>query len=190
MVMRKPAADVMRQLRKRTEMDENSTPGVRDMLVAIAAAYPKAKLRSGGRATVATTMRLFPDAVPVAHVHLVAAELASTYAEVIPRGDRQAVLAVITAAYPAAMAASAGAVKKGAWDESVEGQTEFTVYLNAAGNEKIMVIAALRESTALSLEESENLAKTGGVVVQGVSLRDASIVRVRLAAAGADVVVR
>jgi large subunit ribosomal protein L7/L12 len=171
-------------------MDESGNPGIRDMLVAITAAYPKAKLRSGGRATVATAMRLFPDAVPVGHVHLVAAELASTYAQAIGRVDAQDVLAVITAAYPDAMAASAGVVENAAWNESAEGQTEFTVYLKAAGSERIKVIMAIREITALSLKECKDIVDTGGVVVQGVSLRDASIARARLAAAGADVVLR
>ena len=171
-------------------MDENSTPGIRGMLVAITAAYPKAKLRSGGRATLATALRLFPDAVPAAHVHLVAAELASTYAAVIPGIDDQAVLAVIAAAYPDAMAASAESVMQAAWNESVEGQTEFTVYLKAVGPERIKVIKVLRENAALGLTECKDLADTGGVVVQGVSLRDASIIRARLAAEGAQVVLR
>jgi large subunit ribosomal protein L7/L12 len=128
------------------------------------------------------------DGVP--GVRDMVAAITTAYAEVIPRVDEQAVLAVIAAAYPVAMAAPAGAVEKGAWDESGEGQTEFTVYLKAGGREKIEVIMALRASTTLSLMEAREIAEAGGVVVRDVSLRDASIVRVRLAAAGADVVLR
>jgi large subunit ribosomal protein L7/L12 len=98
----------------------------------------------------------------------------------------------VTAAAPvmAAGAAPAGAATEGAPAEEEE-QTEFTVILKDVGGNKINVIKAVRELTALGLKESKDLVE--GVpkpVKEGVNKEDAAAAKQKLEAAGATVEVK
>jgi large subunit ribosomal protein L7/L12 len=86
--------------------------------------------------------------------------------------------AAVAVAGPAAGAGAAGAAK-------VE-QTEFTVMLNAAGDNKVNVIKAVREVTSLGLKEAKDLVDGAPKPVkEGVSKADADAVLKKLIDAGA-----
>jgi large subunit ribosomal protein L7/L12 len=79
----------------------------------------------------------------------------------------------------AAPAAAAGGAK-------AEEQTEFTVMLNAAGDNKVNVIKAVREVTSLGLKEAKDLVDGAPKAVkEGVSKADADAVLKKLIDAGA-----
>jgi large subunit ribosomal protein L7/L12 len=83
------------------------------------------------------------------------------------------------AAVSAAPAAAAAAAPK-------EEQTEFTVMLNAAGDNKVNVIKAVREVTSLGLKEAKDLVDGAPKAVkEGVSKADADAVLKKLLDAGA-----
>ena len=80
---------------------------------------------------------------------------------------------------PAGPAAAAAAAPK-------EEQTEFTVMLNAAGDNKVNVIKAVREVTSLGLKEAKDLVDGAPKAVkEGVSKADADTVLKKLLDAGA-----
>jgi large subunit ribosomal protein L7/L12 len=86
--------------------------------------------------------------------------------------------AAVAAAGPAAGGAAAAAPK--------EEQTEFTVMLNAAGDNKVNVIKAVREVTSLGLKEAKDLVDGAPKAVkEGVSKADADAVLKKLIDAGA-----
>ena len=67
-----------------------------------------------------------------------------------------------------------------------EEQTEFTVMLNAAGDNKVNVIKAVREVTSLGLKEAKDLVDGAPKAVkEGVSKVDANAVLKKLLDAGA-----
>jgi len=86
--------------------------------------------------------------------------------------------AAVAVAGPAGGAAAAAAPK--------EEQTEFTVMLNAAGDNKVNVIKAVREVTSLGLKEAKDLVDGAPKAVkEGVSKADADAVLKKLIDAGA-----
>lgn len=93
----------------------------------------------------------------------------------------------VTAAAPMAVAASAGAGQAEAAAE-VEEKTEFNVILKDFGANKINVIKAVRELTALGLKESKDLVESAPKAIrEGVSKEDAASMKEKLEAAGATV---
>jgi large subunit ribosomal protein L7/L12 len=90
---------------------------------------------------------------------------------------------VSAAAATVAAAAPAGG---GGAAAAVEEQTEFTVMLNAAGENKVNVIKAVREVTSLGLKEAKDLVDGAPKPVkEGVSKADAEAVLKKLIDAGA-----
>lgn len=88
---------------------------------------------------------------------------------------------VAAAAGPAAAAAA----------PVVEEKTEFDVIILDPGANKINVIKAIREITALGLKEAKDLAeKAGGVVKEAISKSDAEGIKKKLEEAGAKVEVK
>jgi large subunit ribosomal protein L7/L12 len=86
--------------------------------------------------------------------------------------------AAVAVAGPAAGGAAAAAPK--------EEKTEFTVMLNAAGENKVNVIKAVREVTSLGLKEAKDLVDGAPKPVkEGVSKADAEAVLKKLTDAGA-----
>jgi large subunit ribosomal protein L7/L12 len=86
--------------------------------------------------------------------------------------------AATVVAGPAAGGAAAAAPK--------EEKTEFTVMLNAAGDNKVNVIKAVREVTSLGLKEAKDLVDGAPKPVkEGVSKADAEAVLKKLTDAGA-----
>jgi len=91
---------------------------------------------------------------------------------------------VKAAAPVAAVAVAAGGGAAAA--PAVEEKTEFDVIILDAGANKINVIKAIREITALGLKEAKDLAeKAGGVVKEAVSKADAEGIKKKLEEAGA-----
>jgi len=91
---------------------------------------------------------------------------------------------VSAAAAAVAVAAPAGGAGAGA--AAAEEKTEFTVMLNAAGDNKVNVIKAVREITGLGLKEAKDLVDGAPKPVkEGVSKADADAVLKKLLDAGA-----
>jgi large subunit ribosomal protein L7/L12 len=87
--------------------------------------------------------------------------------------------AAVAVAGPAAGAAAAA---------PKEEKTEFTVMLNAAGENKVNVIKAVREVTSLGLKEAKDLVDGAPKPVkEGVSKEDADKMKTQLEGAGAKV---
>jgi large subunit ribosomal protein L7/L12 len=94
----------------------------------------------------------------------------------------------IKAAAPVAVAAAAAPA---AAEAVVEEQTEFSVWLTAAGDAKINVIKAVREITGLGLKEAKDLVDSAPRAVrETVPREEAEQVRAKLADAGAAVEIR
>lgn len=90
----------------------------------------------------------------------------------------------VSAAAPVAMMA-AGAAGAGA-AAAVEEQTEFTISLDAAGEDRVKVIKAVREITGLGLKEAKDLVDAAPKVVkEGVSKAEAQEFKKKLEEAGA-----
>jgi large subunit ribosomal protein L7/L12 len=90
---------------------------------------------------------------------------------------------VSAAAAAVAVAAPAGG---GAAAAAVEEQTEFTVMLTAIGDNKVNVIKAVREVTALGLKEAKDLVDASPKAVkEAVSKAEAEAVLKKLLDAGA-----
>ena len=92
----------------------------------------------------------------------------------------------ITAAAPMVAAAPAAAPSEAA--APAEEQTEFSVILKDFGANKISVIRAVRELTALGLKESKDLVEGAPQPVkEGVSKEEAATAKQKLEEAGATV---
>lgn len=95
----------------------------------------------------------------------------------------------VSAAVPMAAAAAAGAGNAAA--PAVEEKTEFTVILKEVGPNKINVIKAVRELTALGLKESKDLVEAAPKPVkEAVGKDEAKTMKEKLEAAGAVVEVK
>ena len=91
----------------------------------------------------------------------------------------------ISAAAPVAVAAAGAPAEAGAAVEEEE-KTEFNVTLKDVGANKINVIRAVRELTALGLKESKDLVESAPKMVkEAVSKDDAAAAKAKLEAAGA-----
>ena len=95
----------------------------------------------------------------------------------------------ITAAAPVAMAAVAAAPAAGdSAAPAAEEKTEFNVVLKEAGANKINVIKAVREITALGLKEAKDLVEAAPTnVKEGIAKADAEDAVKKLQEAGATV---
>ena len=72
--------------------------------------------------------------------------------------------------------------------EAAEEQTEFTVVLASAGDQKIKVIKAVREATGLGLKEAKALVDGApGVLKEGVEKAEADAMKAQLEEVGAKV---
>ena len=88
----------------------------------------------------------------------------------------------VTAAAPVAAAPSAGAAAPS------EEKSEFTIFLNSAGDKKINVIKEVRAVTSLGLKEAKDLVEGAPKEVKsGVNKKEAEEIKKKLEAAGAKV---
>jgi len=86
----------------------------------------------------------------------------------------------------AAVAVAAGGAAGGAPAAAAAEQTEFTVMLTAAGEQKVSAIKAVRELTGLGLKEAKDLVDGAPKAVkEGVSKADADAALKKLIEAGA-----
>jgi large subunit ribosomal protein L7/L12 len=93
-------------------------------------------------------------------------------------------------AAPVAVAAVGGAAAGGA-AAAVEEKTEFTVILADGGPNKINVIKAVREITALGLKEAKDLVEGAPKPIkEGIGKEEATDIQKKLEAAGAKVEVK
>jgi len=91
----------------------------------------------------------------------------------------------------AAVSVAAPAAGGGAAAAPAEEQTEFTVMLNAVGDNKVNVIKAVREVTSLGLKEAKDLVDGAPKPVkEGVSKAEAEAVAKKLGDAGAKVEIK
>ena len=75
--------------------------------------------------------------------------------------------------------------------EAAEEQTEFTVVLASAGDQKIKVIKAVREATGLGLKEAKDLVEAAPKVLkEGASKAEADDIKAKLEAEGAKVTLK
>ena len=89
----------------------------------------------------------------------------------------------VSAAAPVAVAAAGAA--------SAEEQTEFTVELTSAGDQKVKVIKAVREATGLGLKEAKGLVDSAPAAVkEGVSKEEAEALKAALEEVGASITVK
>ena len=87
----------------------------------------------------------------------------------------------VTAAAPAAAAPAAGAAP-------AEEKSDFTIFLNSAGDKKINVIKEVRAITGLGLKEAKDLVEGAPKEVKkGVPKKEADEAKKKLEAAGAKV---
>ena len=95
---------------------------------------------------------------------------------------------VSAAATAVAVAAPAGG---GAAAAAVEEQTEFTVTLNAFGENKVNVIKAVREVTSLGLKEAKDLVDGAPQVLkEGVNKDEAAAIKKKFEEVGAKVEIK
>ena len=93
-----------------------------------------------------------------------------------------AAAATVAVAAPAAGGAAAAAAEE---------QTEFTVMLSAAGENKVNTIKAVREVTGLGLKEAKDLVDGAPKPIkEGVSKADADAIKKKMEDAGAKVEVK
>ncbi|HNV89210.1 MAG TPA: 50S ribosomal protein L7/L12 [Methylotenera sp.] len=86
----------------------------------------------------------------------------------------------------AAVAVAAGAAAGGAAPAAAAEQTEFNVILLSAGDQKVNVIKAVRELTALGLKEAKDLVDGAPKAIkEGVNKADADAALKKLIEAGA-----
>lgn len=89
----------------------------------------------------------------------------------------------VSAAAPVAVAAAGAA--------AVEEQTEFTVELTSAGDQKVKVIKAVREATGLGLKEAKALVDGAPAAVkEGIAKEEAEALKAALEEVGASVTVK
>jgi large subunit ribosomal protein L7/L12 len=97
----------------------------------------------------------------------------------------------ITAAAPVAVAAAPAAGGGGEAAAAAEEKSEFTVVLKDAGANKINVIKAVREITALGLKEAKDLVEGAPKPIrEGASKEQAAEIKKKLEEAGATVEVK
>jgi large subunit ribosomal protein L7/L12 len=97
----------------------------------------------------------------------------------------------VSAALPMAAAVAAPAAGGGAAAADEEEQTEFTVVLKEAGQQKINVIKVVRALTGLGLKEAKDLVDGApNAVKEGVSKAEAEDVKKQLEEVGAAVEVK
>ena len=85
-------------------------------------------------------------------------------------------------------AAAAVVVAAGGGEAAAEEQTEFTVELTSAGDQKVKVIKAVREATGLGLKEAKGLVDSAPAAVkEGVAKEEAESLKKQLTEAGAEV---
>ncbi|MBC1274109.1 50S ribosomal protein L7/L12 [Listeria booriae] len=90
----------------------------------------------------------------------------------------------VTAAAPVAAGAAAGGV-------AAEEQTEFTVELASAGDQKIKVIKVVREITGLGLKEAKEVVDNAPKALkEGVTKEEADEIVAKLEEVGANVAVK
>ena len=90
--------------------------------------------------------------------------------------------AAVSVAAPAAGGAAAAAVEE---------KTEFTVILNAAGENKVNTIKAVREVTSLGLKEAKDLVDGAPKPIkEGVNKADSEAIKKKMEEAGAKVEVK
>ncbi|NOX79537.1 MAG: 50S ribosomal protein L7/L12 [Deltaproteobacteria bacterium] len=95
----------------------------------------------------------------------------------------------VSAAAPVAVAA-VGAPAAGGGDAAAE-QTEFTVVLTAAGDQKIKVIKEVRAITSLGLKEAKALVEDAPQPVkEGVSKDEANEIKEKIEAVGGSVEIK
>jgi large subunit ribosomal protein L7/L12 len=95
----------------------------------------------------------------------------------------------VKAAVPVAAAAPAASAPAEA--APAEEQTEFAVWLTAAGDAKINVIKAVREITSLGLKEAKDLVDAAPKPVrEGIPRDEAEQVKSKLEGAGASIEIR
>jgi len=91
----------------------------------------------------------------------------------------------------AAAVAVAAPVAGGAAGAAAEEQTEFTVVLEAFGENKVNVIKVVREITGLGLKEAKDLVEAAPAnVKEGIAKKDADDIKKKLEEAGAKVAVK
>jgi len=91
----------------------------------------------------------------------------------------------------AAAVAVAGPAAAGGGAAKAEEQTEFTVMLTVIGDNKVNVIKAVREVTALGLKEAKDLVDGAPKAVkEGISKADADAIAKKLTEAGAKVEIK
>ncbi|MCM2329519.1 MAG: 50S ribosomal protein L7/L12 [Lysobacter sp.] len=91
----------------------------------------------------------------------------------------------------AAAAVAVAAPAAGAAAAAVEEQTEFTVILAAAGENKVNTIKAVREVTGLGLKEAKDLVDGAPKPVkEGINKADAEALKKKLEEAGAKVEIK
>ena len=92
---------------------------------------------------------------------------------------------------PAAAAVAAGPAAAAAPAEAVAPQTEFDVFLEVIGANKINVIKVVRAATGLGLKEAKDAVEAAPKAVKtGVSKEDAEKLKTELEAAGATVKIK
>ena len=103
--------------------------------------------------------------------------------------DMEEKFGVSAAAATVAVAAPAGGAAAGG--AAAEEQTEFTVILTAAGENKVNSIKAVREVTGLGLKEAKDLVDGAPKPVkEGISKADADALKKKLEEAGAKVEIK
>ena len=96
----------------------------------------------------------------------------------------------VSAAAPVAVAAAAPA-GDGAGAPAAEEQTEFTVVLADAGDQKITVIKEVRAVTTLGLKEAKDLVEGAPAPIkEGVSKDEAEAIKKQIEAAGGKVEIK
>ena len=96
----------------------------------------------------------------------------------------------VSAAAPVAVAAAAPA-DDGAGAPAAEEQTEFTVVLADAGDQKIKVIKEVRAVTTLGLKEAKDLVEGAPAPIkEGVSKDEAEAIKKQIEAAGGKVEIK
>ena len=94
----------------------------------------------------------------------------------------------VSAAAPVAVAAAGGAAGDAA---AAEEQTEFDVFLNSFGDNKVAVIKAVRAITGLGLKEAKDAVESApSALKEGVAKDEAEDVKKQLEEAGATVEIK
>ena len=93
----------------------------------------------------------------------------------------------VSAAAPVAVAAAGG----DAGGQAVEEKSEFDVELSGAGDKKINVIKAVRETTSLGLKEAKDMVDGAPTIIkEGASKDEAEEIKKKLEEAGASVALK